>query len=108
MMQSFVAYFEVERFLQALFSLGSLRLGCDSCVLVFQFNVFFQGLFRVGHGSTMRHSRHLRSSGHGRRMLFVDGGVASSEILAIATSTCQSLDYRWCDGGDNAGGCAGS
>jgi hypothetical protein len=101
MMQSFVAYFEVERFLQALFSLGTLRLGC-------QFNVFVQGLFRVGHGSTMRHSRHLRSSGHGRRMLFVDGGVVSSEILAIATSTCQSLDYRWCDGGDKAGGCAGS
>jgi hypothetical protein len=57
---------------------------------------------RTGPGTT------VRSSGHGRRMLFVDGGVASSEILAIATSTCQRLDYRWCDGEDNAGGCTGS
>ena len=32
-------------------------------------------------------------SGNGRRMLFVNGGVVSSEILAIAKSTCQSLAY---------------
>ena len=33
---------------------------------------------RTGPGSTVRNSMHLRYSGHGRRMLFVDGGVVSS------------------------------
>ena len=89
MMQSFVAYFEVERFLQALFSLASLRLECDSCV--WAGDVMFAGdvkIWNVSSGDLILTANdvYLKSivfSDHGKVLLLVMIDHGNSEVEGV-------------------------